>query len=355
VIVGFAQKTQADVLHRQPDSFATPYTIRGGALTFGAEIHAAILDNLREGLWIAPVSDAIPLVIALLVALLTAAALQNFHPIRSLIWTSIGIAVLLIASYAALRWGRVWIPPVQPVVALILVAVARTGLGFLQEQTRRRWVTQAFGHYIAPEMVARLVHDPRRLSLHGEAREMTFLFCDLRGFTAISEGMQDSPERLTDLVNRIMTPLSDCILAEGGTIDKYMGDCVMAFWNAPIDVPDHPLRAVRAAIAMTAAIEKLNAELVAEGLPRVAVGVGVNTGRCVVGNMGSHRRLNYTVLGDAVNLASRLESASKELGTAIVIGPETARQIRDRLPLRSLGAIKVKGKQDPIDVYTVAA
>lgn len=354
VIIGFSQKTQADIFHRQADSFATAYTIHEGRLTFGAEVHATILDNLSHGLWIRPAPEAMAWIGALLVAFLTAAALQNFQPLRSVIWIVPGVTIILAASFAMLQWGRIWTPPTVPAVALILVAIARTALSFLQERSRRRWVTNAFGHYIAPEMVTRLVHDPQRLSLHGEAREMTFLFCDLRGFTAISERMQDNPEALTHLVNRIMTPLSDCILAEDGTIDKYMGDCVMAFWNAPLNVPDHPVRAVRAAIAMTAAIQALNAELANESLPRVAVGVGVNTGRCVVGNMGSHRRLNYTALGDAVNLAARLESASKELGVTIVIGPETARQVGDRLPLKALGPIRVKGKQDAIDVFTVA-
>jgi adenylate cyclase len=355
VFVGFGQKAAADVTHPQADSFATAYTILTGTLTFGAEIHATVFDNLRHGLWIRPAPEAISWLGALLVALLTSQVLRHFHPIRSVIWTVVGLAAILLSSYALLRWGRYWVSPVLPAGTLILVAVSRTALSFLQERARRRWVTNAFGHYVSPDMVAQLLENPDRLKLGGETRELTFLFCDLRGFTPISESMQSNPEALTHLVNRIMTALTDCVQAERGTVDKFIGDCLMAFWNAPLDEPDHALRAVRAGIAMARQIERLSVELEGEGLPRIAVGVGINTGRCVVGNMGSARNFNYTALGDAVNLAARLESASKELGVTIVIGPETARQVGDRLPLRSLGSIKVKGKQDAIEVSTVAA
>jgi adenylate cyclase len=184
-------------------------------------------------------------------------------------------------------------------------------------------------------------------------KELSILFCDVRGFTTISERMQADPERLTQLINRILTALSNCVLAEKGTIDKYIGDCIMAFWNAPLDEPEHASRGARAALRMLDAIATLNRELAAEGLPSIAIGVGLNTGRCVVGNMGSEKQFDYSALGDSVNLASRLESASKELGVSIVIGPETARQIGDRLPLVSLETISVKGKQEAITVYTV--
>ena len=344
VIVGFGQDTPADVSIGTADAFATSLTSRGAGAMFGAEIHATVLDNLRYGLWIAPLPLWVSGSLALAAALATGHALRNFGLVRSVIWTIAGIAGILVLTFVLLRFGRVWVPPVMPVTALVLMSVGRTGLGYLEERTRRQRVVTMFGHYLAPEMVERLQNNPALLKLGGEVKELTILFCDVRGFTTISERMQADPQRLTHLVNRILTPLSNCVLAEKGAIDKYIGDCIMAFWNAPLDEPEHALKGAHAALGMIEAIAALNRELAAEGLPSVAIGVGLNTGRCVVGNMGSDQRFDYSALGDSVNLASRLESASKELGVSIVIGPETARQIGDRLPLVPLETIHVKGK-----------
>jgi adenylate cyclase len=354
VIVGFSQQTQADLRTKRPDTFATAFTIRNGHLTFGPEVNATLIDNLRLGLFISPAPGWTVLAVTLLVAMFTAQGLRRYDPLRSAPWTAIGLAALVVGSFALLRLGRVWITPTTPAAVLLLVAIARTALGFLDERARRRWITGAMGHYVSPAMVEQLVAEPGRLRLGGELRELSILFCDLRGFTSISEAMQSDPAKLTAMINRIMDALTDCVLAEGGTIDKYIGDCVMAFWNAPLADPDHALHAVRAGAAMVARIDMLAAELEREGLPRIAVGVGINTGHCIVGNLGSRHRFDYSALGDAVNLASRLESASKELRVPIVIGPETASQIGDRIPLRPLGVIRVKGKAEEIAVSTLA-
>ena len=353
VFVGFGQDSQADVATGNADAFPTSYTSGGKGWTFGAEIHATILDNLRYRLWIQPAPVPLTVLLALLIAVTTGYLLRHFHPWRAALWSAAGLAVILIFSFALLQFGRVWLPPVLPVTALALMSVGRTGLGYIEERARRQRVVTMFGHYLAPEMVERLQSNPGLLKLGGEVKELTILFCDVRGFTTISEGMQADPERLTQLVNRILTPLSNCVLAEKGAIDKYIGDCIMAFWNAPLDEPDHALKAARAALAMIDAIAALNRALAAEGLPSIAIGVGLNTGRCVVGNMGSDQRFDYSALGDSVNLASRLESASKELGVSIMIGPETARQIGGRLPLVPLETIRVKGKQEAITVHTI--
>ncbi|MEZ5830555.1 MAG: adenylate/guanylate cyclase domain-containing protein [Dongiaceae bacterium] len=352
VIVGFSQDAQADV--RSADAFGTPYTTRGKGWSFGAEIHATILDNLRYGLWIGPLPAWVSILLGLAIAIATGHLLRQFHPWRAGLWTLAGLALIPLFSFALLQFGRLWLQPVLPVTALVLMSVGRTGLGYLEERARRQRVVTMFGHYLAPEMVERLQDNPDLLKLGGEVKELTILFCDVRGFTTISEGMQADPERLTHLVNRILTPLSNCVLAEKGAIDKYIGDCIMAFWNAPLDEPEHALKAARAALAMMDAIALLNRQLAAEGLPGIAVGIGLNTGRCVVGNMGSEQRFDYSALGDSVNLASRLESASKELGVSVVIGPETARQIGDRLPLVLLETIHVKGKRAAIAVHTIA-
>jgi adenylate cyclase len=354
VIVGFGQDAQAEVSLGTTDAFATSFTSRGGGTMFGAEIHATVIDNLRYSLWIAPLPAWATILLALAVALATGHALRNFGLVRSIVWTTAGLAAIVVVSFALLQFARLWLPPVMPVTTLVLMSVGRTGLGYLEERTRRRRVVTMFGHYLAPEMVERLQNNPGLLKLGGEVKELTILFCDVRGFTTISERMQADPQRLTHLINRILTPLSNCVLAEKGAIDKYIGDCIMAFWNAPLDEPEHALRGARAALAMIGAIAALNRELASENLPAIAIGVGLNTGRCVVGNMGSDQRFDYSALGDSVNLASRLESASKELGVSIVIGPETARQIGNRLPLVPLETINVKGKQEAITVHTIA-
>jgi adenylate cyclase len=354
VFVGFGQDIQADVAAGSADAFPTTYTIRGRGWTFGAEIHATILDNLRNGLWIEPAPVPLTVLLGLLIAITIGYLLRRFHPWWSALCAAVGLAVILLFSFTLLQFGRVWLPPVLPVTALVLMSVGRTGLGYIEERARRQQIVTMFGHYLAPEMVERLQSNPDLLKLGGEVKELTILFCDVRGFTTISERMQADPERLTHLVNRILTPLSTCVLAEKGAIDKYIGDCIMAFWNAPLDEPEHALKGARAALAMIEAIAALNRALAAEGLPGIAIGIGLNTGRCVVGNMGSDQRFDYSALGDSVNLASRLESASKELGVSIVIGPETARQIGDRLPLVPLETIRVKGKQEAITVHGIA-
>jgi adenylate cyclase len=207
--------------------------------------------------------------------------------------------------------------------------------------------------------VERLARDPERLKLGGERRTLSILFCDVRGFTTIAERMKSDPEALTRLINRLLNPLSAVVIAHGGTIDKYIGDALMAFWNAPLDDPDHALHAVQAALAMNDALEALNAELAAEAGAkgeeplRLRIGVGVNTGDCVVGNMGSDMRFDYSALGDAVNLAARLEGETKNFGVELLVGEETARHIRDHLPLAPLDRIKVKGKLEPVEVSTV--
>jgi adenylate cyclase len=243
------------------------------------------------------------------------------------------------------------------VAAALSVFGARTGLDYARERRLRRAVSEAFSRYLSPDLVAELARNPSALRLGGERKNLSILFCDVRGFTTMSEKLKDEPERLTALINRLLDALSGAVLAEGGTIDKYMGDCVMAFWNAPLPSPDHPFRAVRAAVAMIAAVSGLNDELAreagSEGLSRFAVGVGINTGDCVVGNVGSRWRYDYSVLGDAVNLASRLEGLSKEFGVAIILGPDTAAAVRDRFVLIELDRIAVRGRATQSAIYTV--
>ena len=224
---------------------------------------------------------------------------------------------------------------------------------FVKEFSLKQQIKKQFEHYLAPAMVKKLQKDPSLLRLGGETRTMTFMFSDIRGFTPISEKYKGNPEGLTKLINRFLTRMTDIIIKNGGTIDKFMGDCIMAFWNAPIDDGEHEEHAVQAALEMQEELKVLNAELTAEGLPNINIGIGINTGEALVGNMGSDQRFDYSVIGDAVNLASRLESSSKTLGKTLVVGEETVKAAKMNYNFEYVDEITVKGKTESIKVYTV--
>ena len=376
VLVGLSLQTAVQADAAGADVFATSQTLRSGQLVPGVEMQATILDNLRRGLFIRPAGIFVQGAAIALAAL--AAALIAWRPVDHRAYLAGGALLLLIggASFLLLREGRMFLPPLAPALAALFTLAPIGVRDQARERRMRREITRAFAHYLAPEMVRRLARDPSSLRLGGERRVLSILFCDLRNFTPLAEGMKDEPERLTHLVNRILTPLSTAALDQGGTIDKYIGDCVMAFWNAPLDDPDHAAHAVAAGLAMLAAIDRLNAEFAAEGSEaRLAVGVGINTGACVVGNMGSDRRFDYTALGDAVNYASRLEGASKACGAALLFSAATAAALAEaggqrvgrqeaggqeespasgrRFDPVLVGRIAVKGRSAPEPVYTV--
>ena len=224
---------------------------------------------------------------------------------------------------------------------------------FVKEFGLKQQIKKQFEHYLAPTMVKRLQKDPSLLKLGGETRTMTFLFSDIRGFTPISEKYKGNPKALTELINRFLTRMTDIIINNGGTIDKFMGDCIMAFWNAPLDDGQHAEHAVKAALEMQEELEILNAELISEGLPNINIGIGINTGEALVGNMGSNQRFDYSVIGDAVNLASRLESSSKTLGKTLIVGEDTVKIAKVKHNFEYVDNITVKGKTEPVKVFTV--
>ena len=252
-----------------------------------------------------------------------------------------------------------WLPLVAPALSL---AAATAGVmlfryGFVDRQ--RRQIQSAFRLYLAPDLVNALAAHPERLQLGGETRMLSVMFSDIRGFTAISEQFKENPQGLSRLINRgFLSPMTKLIMARGGTIDKYIGDCVMAFWNAPLDDPAHADRACDSALAMLAELDRINRELAAEAEAEgrafhpLHIGIGINTGECVVGNMGSDERFAYTAMGDAVNLASRLEGQSKTYGVAIVIG-EATRAAAPAWAALELDLIAVQGKAEAVRVYTL--
>ena len=233
-----------------------------------------------------------------------------------------------------------------PVIMGFLVFSHLIYNNFVRENRLKLQIKKQFEHYLAPEMVKKLQDNPSLLKLGGETRELTFLFCDIRGFTPISEKYKSNPQGLTKLINSFLTPMTDIILKSGGTIDKYMGDCIMAFWNAPLDCPDHQKKAIIAAVKMRQKMKELNLGF--------NIGIGINTGQAVVGNMGSDQRFDYSVLGDAVNLASRLEGISKDFNTTIIIGEDTYQAVEHLYKkMYRLGTVSVKGKSNKVVIYSI--
>lgn len=297
----------------------------------------------------------------LFLTLLAGLALTALIPRLGPLWTLAGLGAAL-ASLTALSWylytrHLLLVDATFPVATMVALYAVLAFANYTREAAEKRRVRSAFGQYLSPALVEQLARQPERLKLGGETKEMTFLFCDVRNFTAISEAHKSDPQRLTALINRLLTPLSDAILAHDGTIDKYMGDCVMAFWNAPMDVAQHEAQACAAALDMVKALDRLDmerrAEADADGSPYAPLraGIGLNTGECVVGNMGTATRFDYSVLGDAVNLAARLEGYSAEYGVSAVLGETTAARVQDRFALLELDRVAVKGKTEAVTIY----
>ncbi len=331
------------------DAYPGPF---GNTQIPGTERLANIVDSILAGDFIRESPPPWPAIVIGLVALLAIATglAAALLPTRL---AALGGAAPILAwaggAQTAFAHG-LWLPFVGPVAAL---AAANAGVllfryGFVDRQ--RRLIQSAFRHYLAPDLVNALAAHPERLELGGETRMLSLMFSDIRGFTAISEQFKANPQGLSRLINRgFLSPMTKLIMARRGTIDKYMGDCVMAFWNAPLDDADHADHACNSALAMLAELDRINRELAAEAgnreFPSIHIGIGINTGECVVGNMGSDERFAYTAMGDAVNLASRLEGQSKTYGLSIVIGEATRRGPRTYWAALELDLVAVTGKQ----------
>ena len=240
-----------------------------------------------------------------------------------------------------------------PLLGGLLLYVQLLFNKYAREYAAKMLIKKQFGTYLSPDMVSILQKKPELLKLGGETKKLTIMFSDIRGFTPISEQYKTDPQGLTSLINRFLTPMTDLIMNERGTIDKYMGDCIMAFWNAPVNIEGHEVLAVKSALGMVDRLKELNDELGSEGLMPINIGIGINTGECVVGNMGSDNRFDYSVLGDAANLASRLEGQSKGYGVTIILGEETATAVENDLFNIELDSIAVKGKKDAVRIFTV--
>jgi adenylate cyclase len=328
----------------------------------GVEIHAQVLEAALTGAVLSQPSYGIVIefLAALVLGLLVIAFAPKFGPITLVAVGALFASLLIGTSWYYYTQQKLLIDFTYPLMSTTAIYLTLIFTSFVREQAQRRQTRSAFGRYLSPALVEQLAQSPEKLVLGGEEREMTIMFSDVRGFTTISESFKHDPQGLTTLMNRFLTPLTNAILARKGTIDKYMGDAIMAFWNAPIDDKEHQLNACEAAIDMLERIDGLNkvreieAQEGGHAFIPINVGVGLNTGVCVVGNMGSDLRFDYSVLGDSVNLASRLEGQSKEYGFPIIVGSNTALAVKDKFAILELDFIMVKGKKEPEVIYAIA-
>ena len=328
----------------------------------GVEIHAQVLEAALTKSLLAepPYGLLLEFGAALLLGILVIAFAPRLGPVTLVAVGALFASVLVGTSWYFYTQHRLLVDFTYPLLSTTAIYLTLIFAAFVREQAQRKQIRSAFAQYMSPALVEQLAHSPEKLVLGGEEREMTIMFSDVRGFTTISESYKHDPQGLTALMNRFLTPLTNAILARKGYIDKYMGDAIMAFWNAPLGDNDHQLNACEAAVDMLEKIDELNkqrAEEAQEGghafFP-INVGVGLNTGICTVGNMGSDIKFNYSVLGDSVNLASRLEGQSKEYGFPIIVGSKTALAVKDKFAILELDFIMVKGKKEPEVIYAIA-
>ena len=320
-----------------------------GAISSGVEINATLLDNLLNSDFISPLSETLKLTVVCLVTLLLGMLMAQFSGPLSI--TSVSLFFLLLPpslSFALYSFGyRFEMLPFE--VAIGGTIVLSFLISYMREGKKRRFIQHSFAHYLSPQVIEQLIDDPSRLKLGGDRKELTIFFSDLQGFTSISENMD--PDQLIKLLNEYLTAMSEIILEEGGTIDKYEGDAIIAFWNAPLETPNHAVRAVSAALRCQQRLTELRPLFLRHCGHEVHMRIGINSGTAVVGNLGSTKRFDYSMLGDAVNLAARLEGANKWFDNYTLISESTYRQLGESFFCRELALLTVIGRKEPVRVY----
>lgn len=351
VLVGRSARTATELSRSQADLFNSPFGTAGGERLFpGVELQATLVDNYLTGGGLRSVPEGWTLALVALLVPLLLWGNRRLHPAGAA-----ALAAALVAAIAGASWwlfGRfqLWWPPLLPAAAAVAVYGAAALAGYAFVRRRARQTRAMFAQYVPPAVVSRLIAQPELMRLGGEAREVTLMFTDLANFTTLSE--QLSAEQTVEVLTAYFNAMTPIVHATGGTVDKFIGDAVMAFWGAPLDDPQHAEHAVTAAISMQQAMQVLVADLRARGLPPIHMRIGLHTGRVVVGNVGSEQRFSYTAIGDAVNLAARLEGANKAFGTGILLSAATAAQLPSSVALRALDDVVVKGKTEPVRVFT---
>ena len=328
------------------DLRATPV----GSAYPGVEVHAnliaGILDqNIKHK---PPYAAGAEFVLLLIAGLVMTLLLPFVSPLKGTVTALIVLLGIVGTNLVLYEQAHIVLPLAAGLTMLLLLFTFNMAYGYFVEARGKRQITGLFGQYVPPELVDEMAKDPEKFSMEGESREMTVLFTDVRGFTTISEGLD--PKALSLLMNEFLTPLTEVIYSHRGTIDKYIGDCIMAFWGAPLPDPMHARSGIVAALDMQRRLKSLQPQFMAHGWPRINIGIGLNTGRMSVGNMGSRIRLAYTVMGDAVNLASRLEGITKEYGADIIVGQNTKAAVSD-IVFRELDRVRVKGKDEAVTIF----
>jgi len=342
VLVGFSAPGLMDL---RPTPFSSVYP--------GVEVHATVIDNLLTGDLIAPAPGWLTTMMILLVALLTSAAVTV--P-RRLGWMAMGILACLLLpiglSVLAFRTG-LWLILIAPLAGAVITFAIGSVLNYALEGRQKRFVKKVFQHYLSHQVIEQILKDPDRLKLGGQRRQMSVFFSDVAGFTSVAESL--SPEDLTELLNRYLSEMTAVIFTHGGTVDKYIGDAIVAFWNAPLDQPDHATRACHAALDCQKRLVELRDQMRQQSGHELHMRIGLNTGPMVVGNMGSSDRFDYSILGDAVNLGARLEGACKQYGIWILMGEGTYAEVKDHVEVREIDRIRVVGKREPVRIYELLA
>jgi len=351
VLVGRSARTAAELARSQADLFNSPFGTLGGDRLFpGVELQATLVGNYLNGGGLGGVSERWTLALTALLLPLLPWASRRLHPAGAAAFTAALVLAMAGASWWLFAQRGLWWPPLLPMAGAVAAYGATALAGYALVRRRARQTRAMFAQYVPPAVVERLIAQPDLMRLGGEAREVTLMFTDLASFTTLSE--QLSAEQTVEVLTGYFNAMTPIVHASGGTVDKFIGDAMMAFWGAPLADPRHAEHAVRAAVAMQQAMEPLVAGLRARGLPGIHMRIGLHTGRVVVGNVGSDQRFSYTAIGDAVNLAARLEGANKAFGTGILLSAATAGRLPADVGLRALDDVIVKGKSEAVRVFT---
>lgn len=320
-------------------------------VTPGVEVHANVIDNLLQEDFIRISSPVVSVIFVLLTALFVGIGTSLLKRMWLMgVFLVVSLFVPAVVCGLAFKSGY-WLEFVAPELAAVSAFIGASLLNYNVEGRQRRFIKNVFRHYLSPQVIEKIIEDPSLLRLGGENREVTSYFSDVAGFTALSESL--TPEKLVGLLNAFLSEMTDIILGSGGTLDKYEGDAIIAFWNAPLDQPDHALRGCRAALECQRRLAELRPEFLRGYGHEIFMRVGLNSGPAVVGNMGSRRRFDYTAMGDTINLASRLEGVCKHYQVPVLVGERTYESVKDAILGRKVDIIRVVGKKKPVSVYEI--
>jgi len=316
----------------------------------GVEIHANLIQSIIEEDYLYYQDDISAIGVIFIFALITCILLFRFKmPIATVLVAVLAFAYFLIARYFVVGNTGIIMNMLYPLLTITLVYFALIVIYYLTEVRSRKWITSVFGKYVSPVVIDNLIKNPDKINLGGEKRSITIFFSDIRGFTSISENLK--PEELVNLLNDYLTEMTSIITKNEGLVDKFMGDAIMAFWGAPLDQPNHAEIACKSSLEMMEKLKELQKKWKKEGIPSFDIGIGLNSGEAIVGNMGSSNRFDYTAMGDNVNIASRLEGLNKTYKTNIIISENTYKLVKDKFEVKKLDSVTVKGKKKAITIY----